>query len=227
MARAKKLLRLTESPNRHEAARAREEAKRVMGKYGITMEDVEEDVIRVADQERDECRQRLSRAVAQSRRCRAIFNRRGHIAFRGRARNADSAKSLYVSLVKEVTAHCEIGPHDPGRIVWRLCFWTSFVNMVVDRLIDAEVRSWTSTPEENAPTGDAQPVAEAVPSVVGEALAAIQDFAARLDPRDVKTAVEALCRNAHEQGKKLGVVVAIEPFAREPKREVRGELEAS
>lgn len=220
-----KLLRLAQSPEPAEAARAREEAERLMKKHGLTEAEFEEDVIEVADDKRDDLRQRLAYAVGVSRRC--VCNKKHDIRFRGRSSDVASACRLYKALLSAVTSNCEIGPSDPGRDVWRICFWSGFIEVVVDRLIDDEARLWRPqeeqpTPSEVAVMGPPKQVSDEQPSVAVELQRAVDDFAQHFDPAHQQRGIAELRKAAREAGKSLGSSVYIEP--RESKKTHRAAL---
>lgn len=229
--KVKKLLRLCNSPNPHEAARAQEEAGRIMRKYSLTQADFEDDVVEIADEKRDPCRHRLAHAVGLSRRVSSLVNKRGQIAFRGKPTPTRNAKETYQGLVTSVQRHCDIGPSDPGRDVWRICYWMGFVDAVMGRLIDDEVRTWRPEKDEEPVRAVEHVKEEAVAPVSmddsqlkDEAAPAIKDFAARFDPQDAKRAVRDLCERAYAGGKQHGQNVVIEAWTVKPPQKA---LEAS
>lgn len=239
------MIALETSPEPEEAARAREQAERLMEAHGLTRADFEDDVVEIADDRRDDLRQRLAIAVSTSRRCAAITNKRGQIAFRGRPGAATAARDLYQALVGGVSAHCEIGPMDPGRDVWRICYWMGFVDAVIERLVADEARAWTPKPAESAaPAPAAQPCAPTadptrspspkveVPPVenIREKLdAATQSFATYFHPSHMAYGVMTLRAQAYENGRNLGrgVVIAAREQAVPARRTLGGRDRAS
>jgi hypothetical protein len=209
-----KLLRLAQSPEPEEAARAREQAERLMVKHGLTEADFEEDVIEIADETRDELRQRIAMAVGVSRRCSPLISKRGQIGFRGRPAAAASARDMYKALVREVSTACEsgVGPHDPGYTSWKLWFWTGFTDAVVRRLIDDEARAW-QPPKREAPKPSAVEMAppsevleepEPVIPVQYEIQRAVEDFAAHFAPEHRERGVKFHCQTAYSCGQSCG-----------------------
>lgn len=210
--RIRKLLALATSPNENEAARAREQADQLMAKHGLSLSDFEEDVIEIVDNVRDALRQRLAIAVTVSRRVTLLCNK-NQIAFRGRPRLVESGRTLYQSLIADAAAHCEIGPRDPGRDVWRLCCWQGFVDAVVERLIDDETIKEAPKPnkkraiekqEQQQPVADVEPAAVQIERATG-------DFAQFFAPQFVTQAVTSIRRDAYKAGHMLGMSTAIAP----------------
>ena len=207
LAKVRKLMRLGASPNPHEAERANDEVKRLMEKHGLSLADIEEDVTEVADEVHEPGHLRLAHAIAVSRRCAILVNKKNQLAFRGRSASVRSAREAYQLLARTVSQHCEIGPRDPGRHVWRLCYWSGFVEAVVKRLVEEEIKPTTSVALAQMPT-------EPVPSLRQQTNNAIHDFAAHFLPEDVQVAIQRLCRDAYENGNSLGRSVTIEKFHR-------------
>lgn len=212
--RIKKLIALSGSPNENEAARAREEADRLMRKHGLSSADFEEDVIEVVDESRSELRQRLAYAVSISRRCTLIVNRL-KIAFRGHTKDVTPAANLYRSLTKECVSCCELAHNAPGRDVWRLCYWSGFVDAVVERLMDDEVMEWQA---EKVEVAKAQPnkivkreTEEVIIPAKQELEKATDEFAAHFHPEHRKDGVDWLRKDAYAAGGKLGQSVEIAP----------------
>lgn len=224
MARVRKLRALSASPNQNEAESARGEAERLMRRHGLTEADFEEDAVEVIDDKCDDLRIRLARAIGASRRVATLANKRGEIAFRGRAPAVKSAADLYRSLIIACAAHCEIGSRDPGRHVWRLCYRQGFVDAVCERLLSDEVQSWMRVARvvmQQRPHAEAvaQPTIEEPPqtivSVFEEQKAATRDFAGYFCQSDVRRAVEQLTREAYEGGKRFGQSVPIAEWKRD------------
>ncbi|HKW48704.1 MAG TPA: DUF2786 domain-containing protein [Gemmatimonadaceae bacterium] len=204
----RKLLRLATSANEHEAKRAAEQAKRLMTKNGLTEADFEPEVTEVADEKRDSHRSKLAHGIATSLRCKTFTNKQNQIAFRGLPTHVGKAKTLYRQLETEVSRHSEIGTNDPGRHVWRLCYWTGFVETVATRLAGATPTApppaWTEQLIKRAST----PVE--MSSMRQETTLAILDFASYFIPEDVGVAISRLCTDAYESGRRLGCSVSIE-----------------
>ena len=231
-ARIKKLLTLATAPanadeaTRNEAHSARTEADRLMYKYGLKAADFEDDALEIIDDQCDDNRLRLARAVGASRRVVTLASKAGQVAYRGRPPAAKSARELYVLLMTTVSRSCEIGPRDPGRVVWRLCYWAGFVDAVCDRLLNNEVQSWfrktmTQAQRKQSPktfvhVGSEQFSQQFVPTpAVEEQRHAVAQFAGYFDPSDVRRAIEAVTREAYEGGRRLGTTVGITEYDRE------------
>lgn len=204
--RIAKLLRLAESPVEAEAASALEEAERLLKKHGLTREDFEEDVIEVADNKRDDLRQRLAYAVGVSRRC--VCNKKHDIRFRGKSSDVQSAVKLYKELVHEVDLGSDIGDV-PHRDLWRICFWFGFVEVVTDRLIDDEVRAWRP-PEQEAPKPSEVEVMGPPPVISDEPEKSLHEQMQEAADNLAQAKVEEVRRGAREAGKRLGAAVRIE-----------------
>jgi len=207
--RIRKLIALSSSPEPNEAARAREEAERLMTRHGLTLADFEDDVVEVADEQRDAERQRLAYAVAVSRRCALIVNKRNQIAFRGGAQAAANARNVYQALVSDVNGTSDIGPNAPAREVWRICFWMGFVDAIIGRLIDNEVPDW----QPPAPVNKVD--VEPVPKTETQLEIATQRFAAFYDnPHYAAMGIHSTRQDAYRAGLARGQGVHIEPFER-------------
>jgi hypothetical protein len=212
-----KLLRLSSSPNPHEAQRALEEAERLMRKHGLTYADFEKDVIVEVDVPPAQVDVKLARVVGISRRCSAMQKRGGGLAFCGKQEAPSRARALYVHLVAEVSAHCEIGPSDPGRFVWRRYYWGGFIHAVTGRLRDAEVAAWREPPPEfeqgsgvklGQIGGGGEPEHD-------QAADDLREFAVRLGDRH---SLDLFCKQAYEGGIRFGNTVAIPDDDRVEKR---------
>lgn len=140
--RARKLLALAQSPNKHEAASAAESARALMEEYGLSEADVSEAVTEVAENSgSNPNRAELGRIVALSRGCSLLISNSGATAFRGRKEAVKSAAALYrrLALAGDVG---EIPPpgYDYGDVnrAWRLCFWFGFLDILDRRLRSAD-----------------------------------------------------------------------------------------
>ncbi len=219
--RIKKLIALATSPEPEEAESARSEADRLMVKYGLSLADFEDDVVELVDDERDELRQRLAFAVSVSRRCKLVVNKRGQMAFRGRPTLTTDARDLYHALVDDVVANCEIGPRDPGRDTWRICYWIGFVDAVVSRLVDDEARGWMQTAETPRETKEREALAPVAPVQV-ELARATAEFRSHFAPQHADRGVAWLKSDAYAAGKSCGLATHIEPRQAAPKRALGG-----
>ena len=212
--KVKKLRRLATSPEPHEAARAQEEATRLMIKFGLTENDFTEDVTEVVDDKCDANRRELARVIALSRRCQSLVSKKGNIGFRGHPSAVISATRLYHSLVNIVSESCNTNPNAqanaPGRLVWKRYYWRGFVDAVSTRLLDEEVRSWIGPQPKTAKI--------IIENDNNEADLELRTFASFFAPQDVVRGVNGLCTEACEAGKILGKQVTIESF----KAEVKG-----
>lgn len=135
--------------DKNEAASAAKEVARLMEKYGVSIEDVSDDVNVVADPKRDVYRDEIAAAVALLLGCKAI-SERGEVSFRGYIERAEAAKALYQAIVQGGEANQDIAAevyaaiaHAPnGGIVdhgmaqkaWLTCFWPGFIAGVCPRL---------------------------------------------------------------------------------------------
>lgn len=209
--RIRKLIALSSSPEINEAARAREEADRLMAKHGLSMSDFQDDVVEVVDENRNELRQRLALAVSISRRCTEIVNK-NKIAFRGHPTNVKSAVKLYVQLVTTVDDNCELGPQAPGRDLHRLCFWKGFVDAIVERLMDDEVFEWQETRKVEFPKPKSIEKRENEEAVVTTAIEIEKESSqfSQYFPPAFKYGVDILKRDAYAAGQVLGIRMEIE-----------------
>lgn len=223
-ARIKKLLALATSPVEHEAASARDEAERLMRRYGLRAADFEADVIEIIGDECDDNRLRLARAIGASRRVATLASKAGQMAFRGKQRAVSNAAELYRLHVDEVARNCNIGYNDPGRVVWRLCFWAGFVDAVCDRLLNKEMQSWfrvTLTHAQRKQTAHVQVGTQEfsqqfVPTpAIDEQRAAVKQFAGYFNPSDAHYAVERMVQDAYEAGRRFGSNVRITEYDRD------------
>lgn len=136
----RKLLRLAESQNPHEASLAREEAERLLRGHGLRAADLEEEpiVTEIVDRKRTHHREHLAHAVATSRGCTARVNEHDWIAIRGRRRAAEDAKALYESIVAHGERACEESlktvSMPPAHDLARLRFWYGYALTVGARL---------------------------------------------------------------------------------------------
>ncbi len=207
------MIALATSPEPEEAARAREESERLMAQHGLTLSDFEDDVVEIADDRRDDLRQRLAIAVSVSRRCAAISNKRGQIAFRGRPGPAASARELYQGLVAEVAGRCDIGSNDPGRDVWRICYWMGFVDAAIERLIEDEVWKPKVVVAPAQALVHEKPATQIAPvaPVQRELDAATMTFAQHFHPSHAQQGVTDLRGDAYKAGRRHGQTVHIAP----------------
>lgn len=213
--KVEKLLRLSSSPNPHEAARALEEAERIMRKHGLSYADFEKDTIVDVDVPASQVDVNLARVVGISRRCSAMQKRRGGLAFCGKQQAPARACALYVHFVTEVSAHCELGPNDPGRAVWRRYYWGGFIHSVTARLRDAEVAAWKEPPPEfEQGSGVRVGQIEGAPER-DQATEDLREFAERLNDGH---SLHLFCKQAYEAGIRFGNSVAIPDDERAEKR---------
>lgn len=136
--RIRKLLKLAESPNPHEAARAAEQAQALMVRYGFTADDVAEHVIHEADDHRDAYREFLAHLAASLCQCSVMFRKSGGIGFKGMPAKVKKAQLFYQSAMDEVLGASlpqQYAPwiEDAAREVWRFFWWDGFAAAVYER----------------------------------------------------------------------------------------------
>lgn len=198
--RVRKLLNLTRSPNAHEADRARERARALMAKHGISEDEVAEESLEVVD-DSNHLRDELARIVAASRGCSAVRDGR-RLAFRGpKSRVAESART-YARLAGECERRASELP--PGTIrdalePWRICFWLGFVAVLGERLQRVKCSQAVVLVEKDRPL----PKATAIAS---EALRALERYGdeVRYGGEDGREAIEWLRTTAYAAGRALG-----------------------
>lgn len=206
--RVENLLRLTSSPNPHEAARAKEEAERVMRKNGLTYADFEKDTIVDVNVPESQCDAVLARVVGISRRCSAMMKRRRQLAFCGKKEAPHRARALYLHFVGEIDGSLEKRAeyHEPGFNVWRRYYWGGFIHSVTARLRDAEVEVWREPPPEFE-QGSAVKIGKIeVEPEVDQAEKDLREFAERLGDGN---SVHIFIKRAYEAGIDFGRKVAI------------------
>lgn len=199
----RKYLRLAESSNPHEAALAAQNARELMERSGLSDDDVAEDVVETAEVQRgDACREELARAIAASRKCKAVANRRGELAFKGGRRAVASARELYRRLVIEADVRSQMSsagdPPAAAREVWRICWWLGFVGTVVDRLGG---RRGSGDMRRAVAAGEIR-----VPQLISSAVESLEELAEELEETiaDVGSVLERLCQRANVAGRTAG-----------------------
>ena len=135
--RAKKLLRLTTSPNQHEAARAREQAIAYMAAHGINEADVIEAVLEVVDDHSDASRVWLAQFAARFFGVAVVGHKRQGLGFRGPPSRVQKAKTLYCGAIDELTT-AELPPIGVGyqvqcRVVFDYFWWEGFAQVLCER----------------------------------------------------------------------------------------------
>lgn len=149
----KKLLRLATSPNRNEAEAARTRAEALMEKHGrVTLE---EDVNLAIDEAPDFLRERLARAAALSRGCRAGVSPSGVLCIRGSEGAAKAAARLYCDLYARGRSGAVLTGRAPPPVsasrVYAQIFWLVYVDVLEARLSPTEQASQASVPAEEIP----------------------------------------------------------------------------
>lgn len=215
-----KLLRLSRSPNPYEADRAREEAERLMRKWGWSYGDFQKDVIIEVKIGPDLVDANLARVVGIARRATAMINRRRGLAYSGKNGAPERAAGLYVLLAEscDVGWKAGCGEKDPGRNVWRRYFWGGFIHAVTGRLKEAEIRPDTLVKEPD-PEPTTVNVEEGTPfrvvqtkdepeeqAAVDQSKQELQEFADRLQDSH---SLRIFCKGAYEAGIRLGESVFI------------------
>lgn len=144
--RVKKLRRLAESPNKHEAESALARAQVLMEKYKLTEDDVSEDAFEVVGDDRDLHREPLAVLAASVQSCKLTKNRRGQLGIRGNVVTVKRAIAFYASSQESYRAslnHMERIVASYFRVqceaVWRVFWLRGFVTAVGER--DSSARS--------------------------------------------------------------------------------------
>lgn len=200
-----KLLRLAQSPNPHEAERARDEAERLMRKNGWSYADFQKDATVDVPVSPDLVDVNLARIVGISRRAQTAINRRDQLAYVGKRECAERARDLYLHLVNSAETGWKrgCGPNEPGAKVYRRYFWGGFIHSITDRLKQAEVEVWTPPP----PVVEEGSAFRVVESGKGElskrddAKEDLQNFAERLQDSH---SLKLFCEHAYQAGIAFG-----------------------
>ncbi len=143
------------------------------------------------------------------------------MAFRGRPAPTASARDLYRALIGDVVANCEIGPRDPGRDTWRICYWIGFVDAIVSRLIDDETRGWMQTAETPRDLKERESLTPVTPVRI-ELARATEEFRSHFAPQHADRGVSCLKTEAYAAGKSRGLATHIEPRQPAPKHALGG-----
>lgn len=164
--RVRKLLGLAQSPNEHEAARAGEEARRLMGRHGLTEDDIVGVVLEVVEERADACRRDLALAASLAHDVDIVGNRRGEVAFRGNRAAVRRARECYLSLLRgsdECMADPRVrGSPDPVREAWRAAVWLGYAEAIAERCIELRERRRRPKEEPKVEVARAEvPVADA------------------------------------------------------------------
>lgn len=205
--RIRSLLALTKSPEKHEAARARERADELLGRMGLTEADVVEKATETAPlnpgmdgNQRDE----LARVVGRSRG--VSIDTTGRVAFTGYPEAAKDARELFCALVGIVEPRCEVQGPETDRFLWRTCFWLGFVE-AVQRQLDPE---HASIPKEALPS---LLKSAGKPRDVEKAAQAFEGMRNRLqgdmDSASAQMLAERYKETAHENGVQLGMQITV------------------
>jgi hypothetical protein len=138
--RVRKLLGLSQSPNEHEAARAREEALRLMRRHEITEDDVSGEVLEIIEGRADACRRDLALAASLAHEVEIVGNKRGEVAFRGSRSGVGRARECYLALLRG-SDECMNDPRvrgspEPVREAWRAAVWLGYAEAIAERCID-------------------------------------------------------------------------------------------
>jgi hypothetical protein len=149
IARVRKLLNLSKSPEEHEAARAAENAAQLMAQHRLTEEDVSDDVDLIVENAGDCYRRDIAQGVALLLHCRLFVNGL-QIKFRGYRERVDGASTVYQALIRAgqtrsecpAEIHIRLCHNAPSGYVdinltqkaWASCYWPGFTASVVRRL---------------------------------------------------------------------------------------------
>lgn len=145
--RARKLLRLAESPNPHEAANAKERAQALIDRYQLSPEDISGDVLEIVDEKSDDYKGELGRIIGIACGCGALTSAKGAMAFRGKRQATKTAASVYAALLAEL-GRCPTPsmPSMPERETWFACFRLGFIAAIANRLLLKQRMPVQSTP---------------------------------------------------------------------------------
>jgi hypothetical protein len=195
--RARKLLRLAQSSNPHEAARAKENAAALMEKHGLSERDLEEVEVEIADGEREPFRDELAKMIAGSMQCEVVVGKRGGLGFRGRRSDIRDARKVYLRLSRLADERSFLSGAPPEAAVelWRICWWLGFLTVLGERLRYGRVlrRELRSTADEQAP-------------VIRAGLQACQELEGELayEVEDAGAVIERLRDRAYDAGRSAG-----------------------
>lgn len=161
--RVRKLLRLAQSSNPHEAESASAQAHALMVKHGLTEDDVAEEAIELLDQEADAPREWLAVLVASLFGCSVVVHKREGIGLRGIASKVEKARTLYKRALDEMLCS-RMPPVAPwlekeAAIVWRYCWWQGFKAVVTSSFAPAPMPS-VSPPKRSAAASARRSVTE-------------------------------------------------------------------
>lgn len=210
--RVRKLLRLAESPNEHEAARAREEAQRLMQRHGLSAGDVEENAIEAVEGKLDAFRREILITLAEAHGCSVVAGSAGH-AFKGAASKARAAATAYRSLI-QAGESCELdvrikGSPEPVVVAWRACLWLGLASRLTLAAIDLKARRNVRPPkpapdidESNVDWGEAREIRRE-PGVVTEAKSAVFRTGGIVD-------TNWLAREAHAAGERAFQIAGLD-----------------
>ena len=202
--RIRKLLRLAESSNPHEAARAAEQAKALMERHGVTADDVAEHIIEEIDDQRDAYREFLAHLTASLCQCSVMFRRAG-IGFKGMPEAVRKAVVFYRAAMDEVAQAPLPQAYAPwleeaAREVWRFYWWDGFASAVYERRGARPVKAPVQAPVAAVQVAEDPRAGEA-----GEAV--LQHVAASFSKLDYNTDPHWLKREARTAGWNAGIRV--------------------
>jgi len=206
--RVRKLLRLSESPNGHEASSAKERAEELMRSHGLTADDVAEDIIAVAETNGAPERADLARVIALATSCTALSSKRVAIAFKGIQRNVNRAMDAYRAFVMEGERSSAMPPDGcpplAAREVWRLCFWMGMTCVAAERLVGGRKARPGTNPQPSIQI-------EAAPETVKSALYSLEYLADEIanTTDDVQGVLERLRTRAYDAGRFAGESVVL------------------
>lgn len=231
--RIRKLRRLAQSPNEHEAAAARAEAARLIARHGLTEHEiapVDDETTLLVDRTVEFSRENLARACAAAHGCESYTGTRG-IAIRGLRTSAQAAQRLYNYLCGIPENAVLVGAPPVAQALYRECFWSGFVSAIEARLVDRinAVRRAAETAPPSVTTQRPDAAAAAYPGRVvvmpfneyqrtraelaAQARATAAERLAAALPTDVNWVItgEVITRG-HETGKRAGLTVILPPF---------------
>ena len=197
--RVRKLLKLAQSPNAHEAASALSRAEALMKKHGLTDRDVEDVEVEPAHTQREPLKDELANILANAHDCAVVTNKRGVLGFKGLASDATAVRDIYDRLCREAEWASALPGREPrgATELWRICWWLGCLSAVASR-----ARFGVSYRRANVPRA----AAESVP-IVAQARDAQEALRNEIDWSGGDGADEVIQRiraRAHEQGQFFG-----------------------
>lgn len=137
--RVRKLFRLAESPNENEAESARQAARALMERHGLTDDDVSEDVAVAVDASAGHHAESLAMLASSVHGC-SIYRRQGQVLIRGAGNCVRRAVALHASFLVSYQASINyldriVAPwfKPQCEAVWSVFWLTNFASSVIER----------------------------------------------------------------------------------------------